>query len=409
MLGTERALDSAAYPHIAEFVLDVLVSNLASSRSPRCSRSLLALRLLNRATRDRVDGRLSYRFMLHDRRRHPAFTGLTLGAVLSVSDESASIASEEPVRPRKRARVEQPNHVLRTRRGVQAAPPLHTTDLTSTERKRRARSLLRYTRLLDLGEYALCPELRDAFTRPELFASIFPNVQVLRMTGDRFPTFDAGTQLPPAVWFRHLNPAPEGRAVHYRLDPVPTSRLVWSVDFDSSDMALHYDNGGAAWVEPFYAADETKEFVYLFVPRKGRSLRLREGGHVVRPRTSGFAWGDYRVPSGALGVLEDVIFHMGPELERSHVLVGLESMPPQALGLEEGVGRDEVFQAVRAGIKAAALARRDDARDRVVHVDLWPDSLVDTCVEHVRIITLDEYRAEVGEEQYAWETNADVR
>jgi hypothetical protein len=245
---------------------------------------------------------------------------------------------------------------------------------------------------------------------PDLFVSFFPNVQVIRFLGKREPRPFAwsGAALPPAVSFRHLKPTSEGHAIHYREHPVPTSRLVWSVSFHPSDIELHFKQGGRAWVQAFYTADETEEFVYLFVPDHSRSLRLREGGHVVRPRTGDFVWGDYRAPSGALGVLEDLVFHMVPELERRHVLVGLESMPPEALELDEGTGPEEIFKAVRAGIRTALIARRDKPGDRCVHADLWPDSLVDTCVDAVRIITLDEYRKEVGEEQFAWETRENV-
>ncbi|BEJ11615.1 hypothetical protein CspHIS471_0200750 [Cutaneotrichosporon sp. HIS471] len=404
MPNADRVLDSTRYPHFADSVLSVLIARFASSPSHASRRKVLALRRINRATRDLVDIHLIYRFVINGRPRHPAFIHVSLGDALALPIEHASIQEADADRPKKRTRVgvEPSTRVLRRRGGVDAAPPPQTLAPADTEPGRRARSLLQYTRLLDIGSDLRCPHLWDVFAQPERFATIFPKFQALRITGERFPTLPPGTLLPPTVWFRCLDPVAEGHPVHYRLDPVPTSRLVWSVTFHHTTMA------GTAWVEPFYAADETKEFVYLFVPSTGYSLRLRESGRFVRPRSPGFAWGDYRVPSGALGVLEDVVFHMGPELERNHMLVGLEGMQPNWLGLDDDVGMEEVFTAIRAGIKMALLARRDDSRDRVVHAGLWPDSLIDTCVERVRIITLDEYRIEVGEKQFEWETNLDV-
>ncbi|BEI88714.1 uncharacterized protein CcaverHIS019_0200760 [Cutaneotrichosporon cavernicola] len=403
MPNADRVLDSTIYPHFADSVLGVLIARFASSPSHASRRKVLALRRINRATRDLVDIHLIYRFVVKGRPRHPTFIDVSLGDALSLPIEPVPIQALDADRPRKkRARVEPSTRVLRRRAGGDAAPPPQTSAPAGTEIERRARSLLQHTRLLDIGNDLRCPQLWDAFAQPERFATIFPKFQALRITGERFPTLPPGTLLPPTVWFRCLDPVAEGHPVHYRLDPVPTLRLVWSVTFHPTTMA------GAAWVEPFYASDETKEFVYLFVPSKGYSLRLRESGRFVRPRSPGFAWGDYRVPSGALGVLEDVVFHMGPELERSHTLVGLEGMQPNWLGLDDDAGMEEVFTAIRAGIKTALLARRDDSRDRVVHAGLWPDSLIDACVERVRIMTLDEYRVEVGEKQFEWETNLDV-
>lgn len=394
MLGDEVALDSGVYPHIADAILSALIANLAASHSSRARRTLFALRRVNCATRDRVDARLAYRIAVDSPSLHPAFTGLALGEVLSVK------------RPPKRRRVEPSTRVLRSRRGV-LPPPSPLDSMCIMDRNRRACSLLQHTRVLDFGPMRQL-ELWDTLAKRESRAALFPNLQAVRVTGDNRRILPPGRLLPPAVWFQHLDVAPTGFAAHYRCFPVPTPRLVWSVSYHRQDTALHYRRGGAAWVEPFYATDQTSEFVFLFVPARGRCLRLRDGGHVVPPRAPGFVWGDYRVPSGALGVLEDVVFHMGPELERTHVLAGLEGLPPQALGLEPGAGREAVFTAVRAGIRAALLARRDDARDRVVHPDLWPESVVDACVDRVRIITLDEYQAEVSEEQFAWETVVDL-
>ncbi len=407
MLDTEGVLDAATYPHILDAILDEHITCLYTETDPQARRHLFALRRLNRATRDRVDARLAYRFVISRASFHPAYTNMFLGINLLPSPPKpvTSPPADDTARPRKRARVEPSTRVLRSHAKHEHIP---------SDRERRALSLLRQTRVYDSrlsgpdNELWMWDEL--LMWGPKLFASLFPNVQVVRFLGEREarPHAWSGTVLPPAVSFRHLKPTSEGHATHYRADPVPTSRLVWSVSFQPSDIELHFKQGGRAWVQAFYTADETEEFVYLFVLDHSRSLRLREGGHVVRPRTGDFVWGDYRAPSGALGVLEDLVFHMVPELERRHVLVGLESMPPEALELDEGLGPEEVFKAVRAGIRTALIARRDKPGDRCVHADLWPDSLVDTCVNAVRIITLDEYRKEVGEEQFAWETRENV-
>lgn len=432
-------LDAQVYPHILDGVL------AAASRS-----TLLAFRGVSRALRIRSDELLAHRIVIcakmDDAPRHPAFMGMSLNLLLAVRRQASADVCEceqcelaqmeeesgvGPSRAKRRRHTTEP--LFRTKRPhtakryaaailadkARSSSSGHDTPTASTltpvalgqkiKKAEYAVSLFQHTRVVDFAANVACHELWRASVAS--LSATFPRAQATRITVPKNPLLDAAVRMSPsAVWFRRLEPAPNHQAVHYRVDEVTTRRLVWSVMFHPFDSNLHHTaKGGVAWVDAFYASDFTREFVFLFVPDDSRAMRPREGRRVVRPRTPGATdWNDYRGTQGVLGVLEDVVFHMAPELERRVVFAGIEGLPPQALGLEAGTSQADMFDAVRDGIRRMLVGRRDNERDRVVHTDLWPDALVDECVAAVEIITLGEYRAKVGEEQFAWETRVEL-
>ncbi|CAK9783037.1 hypothetical protein CC85DRAFT_286572 [Cutaneotrichosporon oleaginosum] len=390
-------IDASALPHVFGSILDALIAILDSSPGSRARKRLLALRQLDRATRDRVDIRLSYVLDMHNlHQTHPAFVDLRFpSSLVGEWSPPQHDARADTAPASKRARIESSTRALRS----QPPPPPFSLDSARDERARHARALLKHTRILDIDITPAHLLLRDAC----------PNLQCLRLAcAHGCAPCVTGQKLPPTVCFRRLAAPLEREGQHFRSMLVETSRLTWSVSFHATDMAQLHARGGAAWAPSPFFSDMTAEFIFLFVPAPTRSLRPRVRGAIARPRTARYEWRDYREPSGALGVLEDIVYHMAPALERTHVFVGLEAMPPAALGLADGLAPDAVFDAVRKGIEAAFRARRRNPRDRLVRDDLWPDPLVDECVQRVRILTLDAYRAEVGEERYAWETTVRV-
>lgn len=444
-----RALDPQIYPHIFDMVID------HADRS-----ALFALRRASRSLRDSCDELLVRHFALSpdfdERPRHPAFMGLRLYDVLaaaqsdSSSDKGSTMRSKggkpdggppspgsvrrQPPRAAKRSagaldgtasNASQSPSPLPTsreshRREVRthSRRPSPAADLEQG-RASRAHSLLRHIGVLDFGiERDFTLAWLKYGPGSGLPAMSIDNLRLVRFTSPESPDMLAqvhlhqglppplGEPLPPLVSFRRLAPSAEGSMEHFRAEPVPTTRLTWTVMFDPFDPDLHHtEKGGQAWVQPFFYHDTTQEFVFVFAPDTSRHLRLRRGHRVARPRGQGSVnIHDVRNAMSVLGVLEDIVFHMAPELERKHTIVGVEGMVPEMLGLEHGASDEERLRAVRDGIREMLVRRRDNPRDRIVHEDLWPGELVERCVAAVEILTLEEYRGKVGEEQFALET-----
>lgn len=447
---TMRALDPQIYPHIFDMVIE------HADRS-----ALFALRRASRSLRDRCDELLVRHFALSpdfdERPRHPAFMGLRLYDALAAVRSDSSSAGGSKLRSRGDTSDgrspsssdgvrRQPPRAAKRSAGTddgaasntsQSPPPSATTPTShrgrdpnrsldpspaaklEAGRAVRAHSLLRHIRFLDLGiERDFTLAWLKYGPGSGLPALSIDSLRLVRFTSPESPDMLAqvhlhqglppplGEPLPPLVSFRRLAPSAEGSMEHFRAEPVPTTRLTWTVMFDPFDPDLHHtEKGGQAWVQPFFYHDTTQEFVFVFVPDTSRHLRLRRGHRVARPRGQGSVnIHDVRNAMSVLGVLEDIVFHMAPELERKHTIVGVEGMAPEMLGLSHGASDEEKMGAVREGIREMLVRRRDNPRDRIVHEDLWPDELVERCVAAVEILTLEEYRGKVGEEQFALET-----